>query len=146
MLSSVNWAIEKDTGNGAEIVPIGSVEAFLAAAELTEYKDKLDAEGIIVDDLAEVTDELLKDLGVTKIMHRKRFLRYAALMRPHAGDAAVGATEAATDGESPPQQPWVIMKDYGKGKEVEFIPDLQKFMEVRHTLSPFSPERADAAA
>ena len=146
VLSSVNWAIEKDSGNGAEIVPIASVEAFLAAAELTEYKDKLDAEGIIVDDIAEVTDELLKDLGVSKIMHRKRFLRYAALMRPHAGDAAAKVTEAATEGESPPLQPWVIMKDYGKGVEVEFIPDLQKFMEVRHTPSPFSPKRVDAVA
>ena len=87
----------------------------LAVADLKEHTERLDSEGIIVDDLPEVTDELLQQLGVSKIMHRKRFLRYAKLMHVH---------------EQQPPAPWVIKKDMGRGKEEIFIPDLQKFLEV----------------
>lgn len=131
-MSSVAWAIEKDSGSGPEILPIADVEAFLAAAELTEYKARLDEEGIILDDISEVTDELLQNLRITKIMHRKRFLRYAKLMRPHKGEASGEAAEE----EKAPLAPWVINKDIGKGKEVVFIPDLQQFLEVLRTRSP----------
>ena len=115
MLSSVPWGIEKDSGRGKEQVPITDVAAFLAVADLKEHTERLDSEGIIVDDLPEVTDELLQQLGVSKIMHRKRFLRYAKLMHVH---------------EQQPPAPWVIKKDMGRGKEEIFIPDLQKFLEV----------------
>ena len=115
MLSSVPWAVEKDSGRGKEQVPIPDVAAFLAVADLKEHTERLDSQGIIVDDLPAVTDELLQQLGVSKIMHRKRFLRYARLMHVHA--------------QQPPA-PWVIKKDMGRGKEEIFIPDLQKFLEV----------------
>ena len=145
VLSSVSWAIEKDTGSGAEIVPIPDVAAFLAAAELKEHQETLDAEGIILDDVAEMTDELLKDLGISKIMQRKRFIRYAKLMRPQSGEAGGAAKEAAKESAKDanedtvkeatgaPLQPWVITKDAGEGPEVVFVPDMEAFVEVLHT-------------
>lgn len=131
--SSTSWVIEQES----EIISVSDLASFLEIAQLKEHKGVLDTEGIILDDIAEMTDELLQDLGITKKMQRKRFLRYAKLMRPHAGaaksepgKAAECVEEEAVREKTAPKQPWVLTKDNGEGKEVVFVPDLETFLEV----------------
>ena len=45
------------------------------------YAKVLEGEGLLLDDLAAVTDEELDAMGLKKTMHRKRFLRFARQLR-----------------------------------------------------------------
>lgn len=73
------YVITHDNGRTLQDYPIDDVAAFLEFASLggEGYEDKLLDEGLIVDDIPEMDEELLTEIGVTKTMHRKRFLRFA---------------------------------------------------------------------
>jgi hypothetical protein len=133
VLASTPWAIERDTGKGVpEDVLIPDLAAFLAIAELTEHQELLNGEGIIVDDIPGVADELLVELGITKKMQRKRFLRYAKQLH-------VLKQEASADEPAGPH-PWVIKMDVGKGPtmmEQVFLPDLIAFLELADLKEQF---------
>ena len=77
------WVITKDDGHKLEDVYIQSLDDFLEFAQLDMdgYAEPLTAEGMVVDDIKEVTDGDLEAIGMTKRMHRERFLRYAKKMR-----------------------------------------------------------------
>ena len=83
MSKGPQWVITKDDGRALEDVPINSLDDFLQFAQLDMdgYAEPLTAEGMVVDDIKEVTDEDLEAIGMTKKMHRSRFLRYAKKMR-----------------------------------------------------------------
>ena len=45
-----------------------------------EHLDLLKASGVTVDNLKDLTNEKLTEIGMAKFMHRKRFLRYSEEM------------------------------------------------------------------
>ena len=61
------------------------VEAWLSSIGLAERLDAFRAQGITADQLSELTDDDLRELGLT-IGERKRFRRAAAALRPNAPD------------------------------------------------------------
>ena len=61
------------------------MEAWLSSIGLAERLDAFRAQGITADQLAELTDDDLRELGLT-IGERKRFRRAAAALRPAAPD------------------------------------------------------------
>ena len=77
------WVITKDDGRALQDVQIHTIDDFLQFAELDQdgYAEPLIAEGMVVDDIKEITDGDLEAIGMTKKMHRSRFLRYAKNMR-----------------------------------------------------------------
>ena len=81
--SKGQWVITKDDGRALQDVAIHTIDDFLEFAELDQdgYAEPLTAEGMVVDDIKEVTDSDLEAIGMTKKMHRSRFLRYAKKMR-----------------------------------------------------------------
>ena len=60
--------------------------SFLAAAQLDSeddgYLGALSEEGVVAEDLPHITEEDLVEMGMTKRMHRKRFLRHTAKLLP----------------------------------------------------------------
>ena len=62
------------------------MEAWLSSIGLAERLDAFLAQGITADQLSELTDDDLRELGLT-IGERKRFRRAAAALRPNAPDA-----------------------------------------------------------
>eukprot|EP01045_Picozoa_sp_COSAG04_P009960 COSAG04_NODE_596_length_12255_cov_4.614018_8_plen_196_part_00 len=82
MLDQMPWVITKDQGTWPhDDIAIPDLQAFLQVAQLEEHLETLESEhGLHLDDVKEVTDEQLERLGVAKLMHRRRFLRYAKEM------------------------------------------------------------------
>jgi hypothetical protein len=78
-----NWVITDDNGHALKDIEIDDLNAFLEFAQLDEdgYADVMEAEGMVVDDIKDITDEDLEAIGMKKRMHRTRFLRYAKDMR-----------------------------------------------------------------
>ena len=62
------------------------MEAWLSSIGLAERLDAFLAQGITADQLSELTDDDLRELGLT-IGERRRFRRAAAALRPNAPDA-----------------------------------------------------------
>ena len=83
-------------------MPIGDVDAFLGAAKLGDagYAAMLRAEGFEMDDLPHITDAHLQEAGISKVLHRARFLRVAKQLRPDGGAAPAGAGAADAAGEA----------------------------------------------
>ena len=81
-LDKMPWVITKDQGTWPhDDIAIPDLQAFLQVAQLEEHLETLESEhGLHLDDVQEVTDEQLERLGVPKLMHRRRFLRYAKEM------------------------------------------------------------------
>lgn len=76
------YVITKDNGNALNDIDIKDLGAFLEFAGLgQEYKGPLEAEGLVLDDIKAITDEELEAIGIKKLMHRSRFLRYAKDLR-----------------------------------------------------------------
>ena len=53
---------------------------WVQVAELDEHFNLLHNKGVTVDNLKDLTTKQLEEFGMTKFMHRKRFLRYSADM------------------------------------------------------------------
>ena len=84
MIQGAPWCITRDNGSGeVEEIFVPDLQAFLELAELTQLQELMDSEGLTVDDIKEVTNDDLVAMGVTKVMHRKRFLRYAEELHIH---------------------------------------------------------------
>ena len=94
-----HYVITRDNGRTLQDHPIEDVAAFIEFASLSGegYEDKLLDEGLIVDDIPEMDEELLTEIGVTKTMHRKRFLRFAKQLRV--------AADPPEDQPAPPPPP-----------------------------------------
>ena len=80
--AQAKWVITAENGQGEDI-KIDDLNAFLEFVQLGDdsYADIMEAEGMLVDDIKDITDEDLEAIGMTKRMHRKRFLRYAKEIR-----------------------------------------------------------------
>ena len=76
-LEQLPWVITKDVGTSVEDLPIPDLQAFLEVAQLEEHLERLQSEGLYLDEVQDVTAEQLEDMGMEKFMHRRRFLRYA---------------------------------------------------------------------
>ena len=76
-LEQMPWVITKDVGTSVEDLPIPDLQAFLEVAQLEEHLERLQSEGLYLDEVQDVTADQLEDMGMEKFMHRRRFLRYA---------------------------------------------------------------------
>jgi hypothetical protein len=92
--ADAGYVIAKDDGRRIEDHPIDSLDDFLEFAGLdVELANGLQAEGLVLDDLQAITDEDLEAIGMEKIMHRSRFMRYAKQLRV-AAEAPAGGSPA----------------------------------------------------
>ena len=95
LCTASHFVITKDNGQTLQDVRIDNLAAFLEFTNLdASYAEPLEAEGLVLDDLGAVTDEELDAMGVKKLMHRSRFLRFAQQLRVVADAAPNGAAKA----------------------------------------------------
>lgn len=80
--AGARYVITKDDGHALQDIDIKDLGAFLEFAGLgQEYKGPMEDEGLVLDDIKAITDEELEAIGMKKLMHRSRFLRYAKNLR-----------------------------------------------------------------
>ena len=81
---------------------INTLDDFLQVSQLSDYgyAPRLEAEGMVVDDITEVAEADLVAIGMTKRMHRSRFMRYAKRLVASGGKQNAGqriSKPSATD-------------------------------------------------
>eukprot|EP01045_Picozoa_sp_COSAG04_P009962 COSAG04_NODE_596_length_12255_cov_4.614018_10_plen_224_part_00 len=125
LCTASHFVITKDNGQTLQDVRIDNVAAFLEFANLdASYAEPLEAEGLVLDDLAAVTDMELDAMGVKKLMHRSRFLRFAQQLRVVAdaapnGGAAKAKAKAKEKPRAKPSAPDPRQKEVAEVENLE---------------------------